>query len=91
MDKYFYAVLKNLNDENWSQGSFDLQEAERMLKERYPKHGRIAVISAGYDKDGNATKEPVCVHMMSVKDLFTDDLEETLYRSEINLTRHTIK
>ena len=91
MDKYFYAVIKNLNDKNWSHGSFDLQEAESMLKERYPKHGRIAVISAGYDKDGNATKEPVCVHMMSLKDLFLSGLEERLYRSEINLTKQTIK
>lgn len=48
---YWYAVMKDNEDNDWGTGSFDLEEAREMVK-AYPE-GYIAVIEEGND--------PICV------------------------------
>lgn len=50
-NNYWYAVMMDNDDTDWGTGSYDLDEAKRMVAE-YPE-GYIAVI-----KEGN---DPVCV------------------------------
>ena len=57
--KYWYAVMIDRDDCDWGYGSFDLVKAMEMQK-NYPE-GYIAVIDAGYDEKGNATKEAFCI------------------------------
>lgn len=45
MEKLWYAVTDKLNDEvDWGNGTYDLQEAKKMLKEQ--GKGEIAVIDS---------------------------------------------
>lgn len=55
---YWYAVMANNEDDDWGTGSYDLAEAEEMVKQ-YPE-GYIAVIDEGCDEDGNPG-DPICV------------------------------
>jgi hypothetical protein len=57
--KYWYAVMMDREDNDWGTGSFDLDEAKTMAT-KYPE-GYIAVIDGGYDENGNATTDPICV------------------------------
>ena len=54
-NRYWYAVMKDIDDDDWGYGSFDLSEAEEMVC-KFPE-GYIAVIDQG--EDGNA--DPICV------------------------------
>lgn len=49
--KYWYAVMMDDEDTDWGTGSYDLAEAQEMVK-KYPE-GYIAVIDEGGD--------PICV------------------------------
>lgn len=60
--KYWHAVQKDAYDNDWGTGSFDFEEAKKMAKQ-YPD-GQIAVIDGGYDEDGNATTDPICVDVV---------------------------
>lgn len=55
----WYAVQRDIDDNDWGTGSYDMQEAITMAKE----HGyeRIAVIEEGND--------PICVEEIMVADL----------------------
>lgn len=45
MEKLWYAITDKLNDEvDWGNGTYDLQEAKKMLKEQ--GRGEIAVIDS---------------------------------------------
>ena len=65
--KYWYAVLRDREDNDWGTGSFDLDEAKAMVRRLCPD-GFIAVIDGGYDEDGNATIDPVCVDEIEQED-----------------------
>lgn len=45
--KYWYAVMKDWDDNYWGTGSFDLEEAKSWVKAYYPTTGYIAVIVGG--------------------------------------------
>lgn len=51
--KIWYAVMMDADDNDWGHGSFDLEEAKRMVKPYLSKGGYIAVIDDGDD--------PVCI------------------------------
>lgn len=53
-NKYWYAVMQDDDDNDWGTGSYDLDEAQEMVK-KYPE-GYIAVIDEGGD--------PVCVNVI---------------------------
>lgn len=62
--KYWYAVMMDREDNDWGNGSFDLDEAMAMAA-KYPE-AYIAVIDANYDEDGNATSDAVCVEEITL-------------------------
>lgn len=66
--KYWYAVMMDREDNDWGTGSFDLDEAKAMVLRDYPNDGFIAVIDGGYDEDGNATTDPLCVDEIEQED-----------------------
>jgi len=57
--KNWYAVQRNENDFDWSEGSFDWEEAVTMAK-AYPE-SRIAEINGAYNDDGEPKTDPICV------------------------------
>lgn len=63
MKKLWYAVMTDLEDNDWGTGSFDVDEARAKLAKirEYSPEAYIAVIDGGYDVDGNATVDPICV------------------------------
>lgn len=62
-NKIWYAVMKDMDDDDWGYGSFNLQEAMEMVK-KYPE-GYIAVIDDGRD--------PICVG-----EIWPETVEEVL-------------
>ncbi len=58
MEKYWYAVQTDSEDNDWGYGSYDLGEAKAMAKEY--EDGQIAVIS----EDG----DPICVAIITKED-----------------------
>lgn len=64
--KYWYAVLRDREDDDWGTGSFDLEEAKEWASKC--EHGYIAVIDGGYDEDGNETVDPICVGEINKED-----------------------
>lgn len=50
---YWYAVMKDTEDNDWGYGSFNLEEAKEMVKQYIKDGGYIAVIDDRAD--------PVCV------------------------------
>ena len=64
--KYWYAVLRDREDNDWGTGSFDPEEAKTMAKEH--ENGFIAVIDANYDDDGNATTDGECIEEIMQED-----------------------
>jgi len=71
-NKKWYAVMTNRDDNDWGIGSYDRDEAERMVANRadeYPD-GHIAVID-----EGNGTpKSKVCV-----EEIYPDDFDRLNY------------
>lgn len=61
---YWYAVLKDNEDNDWGAGSYDLAEALELLRRDYPEDGRIAVIEMGPD--------PICVDVLGPDGLSLD-------------------
>lgn len=61
-NKYWYAIEQDAEDNDWGTGSYDLDEAKKMLrkyKADWPddwSDGRIAVIEMGPD--------PICVDIL---------------------------
>lgn len=64
--KLWYAVMMDREDNDWGDGSFDLDEAKAMAREY--EEGYIAVIDANYDENGNATTDGLCV-----EEIFQED------------------
>ncbi len=54
-NKYWYAVEMDAEDNDWGDGSYDLEEAKEMAR-KYPE-GQIAVIKEGDD--------PICVGIIT--------------------------
>lgn len=52
-NKIWYAVMSDLEDNDWGTGSFDYDEALEMVKSFIPNGGYIAVIDDGDD--------PICI------------------------------
>lgn len=57
--KYWYAVMRDREDDDWGTGSFDLDEAKAMTR-AYPE-GYIAVIDGDFDDNGLPTTDPICI------------------------------
>ena len=57
--KNWYALLWDSDDTDWGTGTFDWDEAVKRAKSA--GYERIAEIDGGYDADGNATADPICV------------------------------
>ena len=61
-NKYWYAIERDDEDDDWGTGSYNLEEAREMLREyktSWPEdwaNGRIAVIED--------SKDPICVDVL---------------------------
>ena len=55
----WYAIIKVREDNDWGTGSFSWDEAVELAKASDCE--LIAEIDGGYDEDGNATADPICV------------------------------
>ncbi len=62
--KMWYAVLRDMEDNDWGTGSFDKDEAVEMAKRMECKY--VATINANYDENGNATTDGECVALEEV-------------------------
>ena len=51
--KLWYAVMRDREDDDWGYGSYDIDEAKRMLTEEESGEAYIAVIAEG--------ENPLCV------------------------------
>lgn len=58
MKKYWYAVMRDNSDDDWGTGSYDFEEAKKMMDKEYPEEEYperyIAVID-------DSVENPVCV------------------------------
>lgn len=52
MNKTWYAIMIDENDNDWSTGSYNKEEAIERVKRDYPKEAWIAVISEKRDEEG---------------------------------------
>jgi len=57
-NRFWYAVMRDREDDDWGTGSYDLEEAKEMCRQ-YPE-GYIAVIKEGAD--------PICVEEIEKED-----------------------
>jgi hypothetical protein len=60
--KLWYAVQKDADDNEWGNGSFDLEEAVKMCNDW--DYTQIAVIDGNYDEDGNEQSDPICTAVL---------------------------
>lgn len=76
--KYWYAILRDEEDNDWGTGTFSRAESLVMLKELndwYEANGRertacIATINANYDAEGNPTTDGECINFETENDIF---------------------
>lgn len=73
---YWYAVLSDSEDNDWGTGSFDHDEAVRMLA-KFPD-GMIAIIDGNYDEDGNPNTDPICIKEIFYEEVY-GDVDQTTY------------
>lgn len=57
MEKIWYAVMSDSEDNDWGTGSFDYDEALAMVQPFIPDGGYIAVIDDGDD--------PICIDIIT--------------------------
>ena len=62
--KYWYAILKDEEDNDWGNGSFNKDDAIEMAIECGYKF--VATINANYDEEGNPTTDGECVDIEEV-------------------------
>ena len=60
MEKLWYAVLRDSDDNDWGYGTFDLDEAKEKAR-RLSDEAYIVAIDGGYDSEGNETTDPIAV------------------------------
>lgn len=56
MKKFWYAVMRDSEDNDWGYGSYNREEAIEMVQQFVPAGGYIAVIDEGSD--------PICVDVI---------------------------
>lgn len=61
--QFWYAVLRNNEDTDWGDGSFNKRKAIKMAKEMECKE--IAVIRGCYNSKGEPTTDPICVEVIT--------------------------
>lgn len=66
--RVWYAVMRDQDDNDWGTGSFNLAEAKAEVLKMDSQDAYIAVIDGQYDKDGNATTDPICVDEIMQED-----------------------
>lgn len=67
--KLWYACMTDREDTDWGTGTFDRAEAEQWLRGQDGDEAYIAAIDGGYDENGDATTDPICVEEIKKGDL----------------------
>lgn len=68
-EKYWYAEMRDAEDDDWGTGTFDRSEAEEWLKACKNEDAYIAVIDGGYDENGNQTADTLCIDEIRKEDI----------------------
>lgn len=70
MNKTWYAVMMNKNDNDWGMGSYNKEEAIQRVKRNFPEEGWIAVIDEVKDEETDETVETVMIDIITNEDIF---------------------
>lgn len=70
MNKTWYAVMMNKNDNDWGMGSYNKEEAIEQVKRNFPEEGWVAVIDEVKDEETDETVETVMIDIITNEDIF---------------------
>ena len=70
MNKTWYAVMMNENDNDWGMGSYNKEEAIKQVKKDYPEEGWIAIIDEVTDEATGKIVETVIIDRIAHDDIF---------------------
>lgn len=70
MNKTWYAIMMNENDNDWGLGSFNKKEAIERVKKDFPKEGWIAVISLAINEENGEVEDTLMIDVITNEDIF---------------------
>lgn len=70
MNKTWYAVMMNENDNDWGMGSYNKEEAIKRVKKDFPEEGWIAIIEEVKDEETDEIVETVIIDVITNEDIF---------------------
>lgn len=70
MNKTWYAVMMNENDNDWGLGSYNREEAIEKVKRDFQEKGWIAVIEEVKDEETGEIVETVMIDIITNEDIF---------------------
>lgn len=70
MNKTWYAVMMNENDNDWGMGSYNRREAIAQVKRDFPEEGWIAVIEEAIDEKTGEVESTLMIDIITNEDIF---------------------
>lgn len=70
MNKTWYAVMINENDNDWGMGSYNKREAIARVKRDFPEEGWIAVIEEAIDEETGEVESTLMIDIITNEDIF---------------------
>ena len=70
MNKTWYAVMWDKNDNDWGTGSYNKEEAIERVKRYYPEKGWIAVIEEDIDEETGGTRGTLMIDKITNEEIF---------------------
>lgn len=70
MNRTWYAVMMNENDNDWGLGSYNKEEAIKRVKRDFPKKGWIAVINEAINEDTEEVEDTLMIDVITNEDIF---------------------
>lgn len=70
MNKIWYAVMMNENDNDWGIGSYNKEEAIEQVKKAFPEEGWIAVIEIAINEETGEEESTLMIDVITNEDIF---------------------
>lgn len=70
MNKTWYAVMMNKNDNDWDLGSFNKEKAIEKVKRYFPEKGWIAVIDIAINEETGKRESALMIDIITNEDIF---------------------
>lgn len=70
MNKTWYAVMMNENDNDWGMGSYNKEEAIKRVKRDFQKEGWIAVIDEAINEETGEVESTLMIDVITNEDIF---------------------